>query len=133
MKKLFGLGLGLVIVVGLLAAGGCKKKEDGKGQQGSGQAAAAAAAGGKVIGGCDRREKEHVCGEYHGAAKLEWIKEECKAMGAPFVESCPKEGAAGRCANEVGTPMEVHTLYYAPMTKETVTAMCKAPMQLREP
>jgi hypothetical protein len=126
MTKLFGI----VIVVGLLAAGGCKKKEDGKAQPG-GQPAAAA--GGKSVGACDRREKEHVCGEYRGAAKLEWIKEQCKAMGAPFVESCPKEGAAGRCANEVGTPMEVHTVYYAPMTKETVTAMCKPPMQLSEP
>ena len=123
--------LRIVLAVSLLIALGCGKKKD-DGDQGK-QGAPAAAAGGKVAGACDRREKEHLCGEYHGAAKADWVKQQCQAMGAPFVESCPKEGAVARCANEVGTPMEVHTVYYPPLTKETATAMCKAPMQLREP
>lgn len=123
--------LRIALAASLLLALGCGKKDDGAKPGKSGEPAGAA--GGKSAGGCDRREKERLCGEYHGAAKAGWIKEQCQAMGAPFVESCPKEGAVGRCVNEVGTPMEVHTVWYAPATKETVVAMCKAPMQLRDP
>jgi hypothetical protein len=115
-----------VVIVAALALG-CGKKKDGGGDT------SGAPAGGKLAGACDRREKEKVCGEYHGGAKADWVKDQCKAMSAPFVDSCPKDGAVGRCVNEAGTAMEVHTVYYAPMTKETVTAMCKAPMQLRDP
>lgn len=118
----------VVIAAALVLGAGCgKKKEDG------GKGAPAGASSGKAAGGCDRREKEKLCGEYHGAAKPDWVKDQCKAMGAPFVESCPKDGAVGRCVNQPGTDMEVHNVFYAPLTKETATAMCQSPAQLRDP
>lgn len=128
-KQLLRVALAASLLLGLGL--GCGKKDDGGKQGTSGDPAAAG--GGKAAGGCDRREKEHLCGEYHGAATVDWVKKECQTLGAPFVESCPKEGAVGRCVGEAGTPMEVHTIWYAPATKETVAAMCKPPMQLRDP
>jgi hypothetical protein len=125
--------VGIVIAVALGLGLGCKKKDEG-GKSGDPAAASDKAAGGKSAGACDRRSKEGICGEYHGAAKADWIKQQCDAMGAPFVESCPKDGAIGRCVGEAGTPMEVHSVFYGPsFTKETFAMMCKAPMQPREP
>jgi hypothetical protein len=123
----------MVLAATFLLMLGCGKKNEGSKQDEGAGAPGEMAAGGKRAGGCDRRAKEKVCGEYLGAAKTDWVKKECEALGAPFVEACPKEGAVGRCVNHAGTAMEVHTLYYAPMTKETVTAMCQAPQQVREP
>ena len=115
----------LLIASLLMIAPACGKKDKDAGG-GKGEPAAA----GKLAGGCDRRANEHLCGEYHGAvATPDWVKEQCDAMKAPFVEACPKEGAVGRCLGEGGT----ETLFYAPFTKESVADMCKPPMKLVEP
>jgi len=127
------VGVVIAVALGFGLGLGCKKQDEG-GKPGEPAAASDKAAGGKAAGACDRRAKEALCGEYHGAAKADWIKQQCEAMGAPFVESCPKESAVGRCVGEAGTPMEVQTVFYGPaFTKETFAMMCKAPMQVREP
>lgn len=107
----------------VLCLGGCSKKED---REGGEKGAKAAKSGSSESGGaCDRREKEKLCGEYHGkTAKADWVKKQCEAMGAPYLAACPKEDSVGRCVQGAGTPQETQTVYYAPMTKETVTAMC---------
>lgn len=89
----------------------------------------------KLAGGCDRRDKEGVCGEYHGIATADWVKKECPNYKAEFVQACPKEGAVGRCVTEAGTASETHTLYYAPkVSKEQFALMCKPPLsQPRDP
>ena len=147
MRFTRGIGLrgapALGLALALAPALGCKKQDEGV-KQGNPAAAGAKtagdkaaggkAAGGKSAGACDRRVKERVCGEYFGAAETDWVKHECELMGAPFVETCPKEGAVGRCVGEAGTPMEVHTVFYGPgLTKEQFAMMCQPPMQPREP
>lgn len=115
----------------LVLALGCGKKDK---DEGAGGAAADKPKAGATAGGCDRRGKENVCGEYHGGSKAAWVKEQCTAMSATYVEKCPTDGAVGRCVNEAGTAMETHTLFYGPAyTKEAMVAMCGAPMQLRDP
>jgi hypothetical protein len=144
MRNPLGLAIAISLAFALALGLGCKKKDEAAKQgdpaaaagdkPASDKAAGDKAAGGKPAGACDRRAKERVCGEYHGAAKTDWVKQECAAMGAPFVETCPKEGAVGRCVGEAGTPMEVHSVFYGPgLTKEQFAMMCKAPMQPREP
>jgi hypothetical protein len=113
-----------LLIASLVVFGASCGKQDGGGARGEPAAAT------KAAGGCDRRETEHLCGEYHGAmAKPDWVKGECEAMKAPFVEACPKDGAVARCLGEGGT----ETLYYAPFTRDSVAALCKPPMKLGEP
>ncbi|MBK7074505.1 MAG: hypothetical protein IPH44_19630 [Myxococcales bacterium] len=110
-----------------LAAGGCKSKPDDAPASPSAKPGAATKASGGALGGaCDRREREKVCAEYRGAyAKPARIEEECAAQKAPFLAAgCPKDGAVGRCTRGAGTASQTDTLFYAPMTRETVTAMC---------
>lgn len=116
----------------VLHGAACGKKDD---KPNADKASAPAGKAGTVAGGCDRREKEHLCGEYHGAATSDWVKKECPNYGgAPYVEACPTEGAVARCVVEPGTTMEVHNVFYAPVTKEAADAMCKGTgMELRAP
>lgn len=116
-----------------LAAGACKSKPDGAAPEAAtkpGAAAAkpgaAAAKPGALGGACDRREREKLCAEYRGAyAKPAWVEKECAAQQVPFLPAgCPKDGAVGRCTRDAGTASQTDTLFYAPMTRETVTAMC---------
>ena len=76
-------------------------------------------------GACDRRARENLCGEYFGAmTTADWVKQQCAAMDAPMVATCPTEGAVGSCTRDVGTPQQTRTVFYAPMTGDTVKAMC---------
>lgn len=108
-----------------LLGGACKSADDGAPKAGA-SAAAAPATAETVRGACDRREREKVCSEYYGKlAKPEWIKGECAAQNAPLLTgACPKDGAVGRCSRGVGTGNRTDTVFYAPMTTDTVTAMC---------
>ncbi|MCW5806117.1 MAG: hypothetical protein KIT31_27380 [Deltaproteobacteria bacterium] len=121
--------LALTLLVG---CGG--KKDDGKRDDGK-KPDDKAKVESKLAGGCDRREKEGVCSEYHGRATADWVKKECPGYNAQFVEACPKEGAVGRCVIEAGNASETHTLYYAPqMSKEAFAQLCKPPdSQPRDP
>jgi hypothetical protein len=110
----------LFFVAGSLTAVGCKGKGEDK------TATATQSPGADASrGACDRREKEHLCSEYYSAiAKPSWIKGECEAQGVPMLPSCPAQAAAGRCSRGIGTANRTDTVFYAPMTKETVAAMC---------
>lgn len=100
-------------------------KGDGKKDAASSKPGAAAPAALASGGACDRRAREHVCGEYFGKlATAERVKAECAAMDAPVVATCPTEGAVGSCTRDVGTPQQTRTTFYAPMTADTVKAMC---------
>lgn len=109
-----------------LAAGACKSKPDGAAPEAAAKPGAAAAKAGALGGACDRREREKICAEYRGAyAKPAWVEKECAAQQVPFLPAgCPKDGAVGRCTRDAGTASQTDTLFYAPMTRETVTAMC---------
>ncbi|MBK9036931.1 MAG: hypothetical protein IPL61_37715 [Myxococcales bacterium] len=117
--------LAVAALVALAATAACSSKDkDAPAAKASAGAAAKASAG--PAGACDRREREHLCGEYHGAmAKPAWIKGECDAMKVPMVPACPAEGAVGRCARDVGTPQHTVTVFYPPLTAETGQAMCQ--------
>ena len=85
-------------------------------------------------GGCDRRAKESICAEYHGAVTSAWVEKECPAYGATFVPRCPLEGAIARCVRAAGPGTELHEVWYAPATRDTASAMCQPPDgQLRDP
>lgn len=116
----------------VLCLGGCNKTKEK--ESASGDKTATAASSAAVSGGaCDRREKEKLCGAYFGKmAKADWVKGQCEAMGVPYVTECPKEDAVGSCVRDAGTAQETQTVYYAPMTMATVTAMC-AGGEIREP
>ena len=88
----------------------------------------------KLAGGCDRRVKEMICAEYHGAVTADWVKGECPAYNAGFVPQCPVQGALARCVRSAGAGVELHELWYAPATRETATAMCQPPEgRLKDP
>ena len=109
-----------------LAAGACKSKPEGAAPAAAARPGAAAAKPGALGGACDRREREKLCAEYRGAyAKPAWVEKECATQQVPFLpDGCPKEGAVGRCTRDAGTASQTDTVFYAPMTRETVTAMC---------
>ena len=77
-------------------------------------------------GACDRREREHLCSEYRGpAASAAGVERECGAMRAPFLAGgCPADNSVGRCTRGAGTASRTDTLFYPPLTRETVVAMC---------
>ena len=94
MSALFSVMLSAM----LFSLPGCAKKDDKGGGGDKAGAGKTTASSGKTAGGCDRRAKEKLCGEYYGAAKTDWVKKECPQYGgATFVDACPKEGAVGRC------------------------------------
>lgn len=99
-------------------------KGDSKDAAPSKKPTAAPAGATAAAGACDRRAREHLCGEYFGPATADWVKQQCAAMDAPVVATCPTEGAVGSCTREVGTPQQTRTVFYAPMTADTVKAMC---------
>lgn len=75
-------------------------------------------------GACDRRADENICAEYHGSGNTSaFIDGECKATGAPRLDSCPANGVIGRCVRWGGTANEAHEVYYA--GAEKVFAACE--------
>ena len=82
-------------------------------------------------GGCDQREKEHLCSEWHGTAKPQWVEQQCRVMRVPYVTACPADNAIARCVIDVGQITESHTVWYAPVSREAAQAMCAPPAQLR--
>jgi hypothetical protein len=123
-----------LIAIGLTASA-CGSKRDGapsetataKAAPATATAAAKAPADGALGGACDRREREKICAEYRGAyAKPAWVEKECVTQQVPFLPGgCPADGAVGRCTRDRGTPSQTDTVFYAPMTRETVVAMCR--------
>ena len=110
-----------------LAVGACKSKPDGAAPAAAAKPGPAAAKAGALGGACDRREREKICAEYRGAyAKPARVEKECAAQQVPFLPGgCPADGAVGRCTRDRGTPSQTDTVFYAPMTRETVVAMCR--------
>lgn len=110
-----------LVTLGLIAGCNASKPSAGGDKGTTGGAAA------DVLGGaCDRREREHLCSEYRGKqARPDWVERECGAMRAPFLAGgCPAAGSVGRCTRGAGTASRTDTLFYPPMTRETVVAMC---------
>ncbi len=115
----------VITALAVAALAACKggNKDDAASKKPSAKPSAAAAL--TASGACDRRAREHLCGEYFGAmATADWVKQQCAAIDAPMVATCPTEGAVGSCTRDVGTPQQTRTVFYAPMTGDTVKAMC---------
>lgn len=80
-------------------------------------------------GACDRREKEHLCVELWADHSVEEaVQKACEvAHGTASTEKCPRTGAIGMCVSGRGTPTEVHTMMYPPLTKQSVSGLCQGP------
>lgn len=80
-------------------------------------------------GACDRREKEHLCVEFwadHPVAEA--VAKSCEVShGIVSTEKCARTGAVGQCVSGRGTPTEIHTLFYPPLTSQTVSGLCQGP------
>ena len=109
------------VTLGSIAGCNSSKPSAGGGEEAKGGAASDA-----LGGACDRREREHLCSEYRGKqARADWVERECGAQHVPFLAGgCPAEGSVGRCTRGTGTASRTDTLFYPPMTRETVVAMC---------